>query len=614
MDTTTEVIIVGAGPAGLALAINLSKFKVKSIILEKELEITEDPRGVAITHDAVRICWDLGLSGDMDKIGHELPHFNFHKASFANAPFLSFDASSDSFAQTVPGAIFQIQPMLESAMREKLVNSQYCELRSGCTVTGRKQDGINITAEYTDAKGQLRTVRGSWLIGADGKRGIVRKHFLEPTAGIRQVDSSYKYDGTWIAANLELSLPTPKTHPDFPLWKLGYTPNDVYDLFWPVGWHFGSPPGKPLAAGRFGPYEARLWRHEFAQNDWNDAMDAEELLWENLTPMITRKYETGAGIVSSGEVMYPRDCIKIRRCRPFHFTHKVVNKWFNDRTILIGDAAHVFPPFGGQGIASGLRDAQQLAWRLMLLQRLPNINRSICDKMLQAWAEERTHSVKQAASLTSLNGQLCNYGDSWKLWLLRNIDWAMRQVPFFRGLPEPLAQGEAHGFMDVDEGFFSSHHKGGGRLPQVYLSTRMTGPVLSDSVLRPLNTAMTLLVIAGDDPSQDMAEARRALDDVQIDRAILSPDAIKIICSKPYIDAVVNLEVYYPTTMEQLSEASDVSIRALYAPSNLFSRFNPLTKFIILRSDFFTFGLAENYAELVECIIHLKHRIGYDVS
>ncbi|KAI0861357.1 hypothetical protein F4860DRAFT_168726 [Xylaria cubensis] len=612
MDTT-EVIIVGAGPAGLALAIGLSKLKVKSVILEKNIEIAEDPRGVAVTLDAVRICWDLGLGEDMDKIGHASPHFNFHKTSWLNAPFFCTDAAPDSFGQTLPNAIFQVQPMLESAMRDKLRDSQYCELRCGCTVTGRKQSGNDMIVEYTDTQGERNTIRGSWLIGADGKRGVVRKHFLEPTAGIRQVDSAYKYDGTWVAANLELLLPTPESHPDFPLWKLGYTPTAVYDLFWPIGWHFGSPPGKPLAAGRFGPHESRLWRHEFAQNDWKDTMDAEELLWENLTPMVTRTSDQEGKVFPSGEVMYPLDCIKIKRCRPFRFTHKVVNKWFDDRTILIGDAAHVFPPFGGQGIASGLRDAHQLAWRLMLLQRLPNASRPLCDKILEAWAQERTYSVKLAASLTEFNGQLCNIGDSWGFWLLRNIDWVMRQIPFLPKLPDPFAKDEARGFTPVDGGFFSSEHAGGGRLPQVYLSSQQTGPTLSDSILKPEHTAMTLMVIAGDDPAKDMAQARRALDEAEVNKAVLSYDSIKVIRSEPYTGATDNLEVFYLTPIEQLYKTG-VHIRPLYAPSNLFSRFSPSTKFVILRADFFTFGLAKDNSELARCIADLKHCLHYEAS
>ncbi|KAK5629406.1 hypothetical protein RRF57_005121 [Xylaria bambusicola] len=609
----TEVIIVGAGPAGLALAISLSKLKVKSIILEKELEIVDDPRGITITNDAVRICWDLGLGGDMEKISQELPHFNFHQSSFVNPPFFQSEAFPDTFSQALPKAMFHIQPKLEFSMRNELAGSQYCELRCGCTVTGRKQDGAEIIVDYTDTKGQPRNIRGSWLIGADGKRGIIRKHFLEPSAGIQQVEGIYKYDGTWVAANLKITPPTPKTHPRFPLWKLGYTPEQVYDLFWPIGFHFGSPPGKPFAAGRFGPNEARLWRHELAQNDWNDNMDSEELLWEHLMPMLTRKYDENGRPFSSGETTFPRDCIEVRRCRPFHFTHKVVNKWFDDRTILIGDAAHVFPPFGGQGIASGFRDAQQLAWRLMLLQQLPNVTRSVRDKVLQAWAHERAYSVEVAANFTKFNGQLCNYGDTWAFWLMRNIEWAIRLIPFFSNMPDPLSRTEARGFTTVNGGFFSSRYSGGGRLPQVYLSSQGSEPELSDLILQPRDTAMTLLAIAADDPATAEIEAIKALDEAQIGQAVISRDSIRVVTQKPYTSGPDGLDVYYPTPVEQLSNAG-VFIRPRYKSSNLFSRFSPYTRFVILRADFFIFGLATNYQELVGCITDLKQRLHDEIS
>jgi 2-polyprenyl-6-methoxyphenol hydroxylase-like FAD-dependent oxidoreductase len=211
------------------------------------------------------------------------------------------------------------------------------------------QDGDGVVLEYRRFDGSINTLRSSWLIGSDGKRGFVRKQFLEKVADIRQVNSSYCYEGTWVASNLRISLPTPETHPDFPAWKAGLTPLEVYDLFWPKGWHFCSPPGKPTATGRFGPFEKGFWRHEFRQDDWDSTtMNAEELLWEHLTPMITRT-ECGRGNAFKCPAVYPRDCIEVLRCREFTFTQKVVNRWYAGKTVLIGDAAHTFSPFAGQG-------------------------------------------------------------------------------------------------------------------------------------------------------------------------------------------------------------------------------------------------------------------------
>jgi hypothetical protein len=49
---------------------------------------------------------------------------------------------------------------------------------------------------------------------------------------------SFKYEATWVAANLKITPPTPETHPQFPLWELGYTPEEVYEVFWPSGFQY----------------------------------------------------------------------------------------------------------------------------------------------------------------------------------------------------------------------------------------------------------------------------------------------------------------------------------------------------------------------------------------
>lgn len=228
-------------------------------------------------------------------------------------------------------------------MVDLINSSEFCTLRRGCTVESHEMHPSHMTIEYQDQHGKHHFIDCSWLIGADGKRGIVRKYFLEPDAGIKQVDGRYTYEGTWVAANLKITAPTPGSHPELPFWKMGMNPNDVYDLYWPDGWHFCNPPGKPTAGGRIGPQKNRFWRWEFAELKWDDSMDAEALLWEHLTPMLTRNKAENGTRFPNGAVTFPRDCIEIWRCRPFTFCQKAVNKWSDRRRILIGDAAHVFP-------------------------------------------------------------------------------------------------------------------------------------------------------------------------------------------------------------------------------------------------------------------------------
>lgn len=78
------------------------------------------------------------------------------------------------------------------------------------------------------------------------------------------------YDETWVALNWNIVLPTPTTHPDFPLWDLGFTPQQVYDLFFPSNFRFICNPNRPAVYGRFGLPEDRLCRFEFVVQNGED--------------------------------------------------------------------------------------------------------------------------------------------------------------------------------------------------------------------------------------------------------------------------------------------------------------------------------------------------------
>ena len=93
----------------------------------------------------------------------------------------------------------------------------------------------------------------------------------------------------WVAVNWKISLPTPQTHPSFPLWALGYTPLQVFDLFFPTDFRFLCNPDRPAVCGRFGLPEDRTWRFEFVVKRSEDGieMSTPEKLREVIYPYLT---------------------------------------------------------------------------------------------------------------------------------------------------------------------------------------------------------------------------------------------------------------------------------------------------------------------------------------
>lgn len=97
------------------------------------------------------------------------------------------------------------------------------------------------------------------------------------------------YEETWVALNWQMTLPTPETHPDFPLWKLGYNSNQVYDLFFPEEFRFLCNPERPAVCGRFGLPDDRLWRFEFVVRAGEDGheMAKRDMIRRLVFPYIT---------------------------------------------------------------------------------------------------------------------------------------------------------------------------------------------------------------------------------------------------------------------------------------------------------------------------------------
>jgi len=600
----TDVIIVGAGPSGLALALALSHRQINSIVLEKNLEICQDPRAIAIAGDTCRIVQLLGIRGrKLQEIGRPVESINIHREVFTVKPYVTLDHESDLLEQALEMGTCILQPGLEREMRNLVESSKYADLRTECTVSLCREVKDSMEIVYQSRDGTTHQLKGRFLVGADGKRGVVRKDFLEPR-GIKQETGIHNYSATWIAANLRITPPTPESHPDFPLWKLGFEPEDAWDLFWPRGFHFCNHPTKPVAAGRFGPKTEKFWRFEYELPAGYEAEDWEKDLETQLAPHLTLNSRQIRGKKLSGPVKFPWECVEVLRCQPALFTHKVVNRWFENRTILIGDAAHVFPPFGAQGIANGLRDAFTLSWRLdLILGSKPGGEVSPTSKhLLDVWSQERRKGVDDSSKLTMQNGHLMANKSSLLAVGLGVLNNFLEYVPPVRFALHRMLVSDAEGYAGVEGGFFLASDYGGRKVAQIWVRAPNGSRVLSDQLFWKSDSVLTLLLLAPHD-QQEATELAKTLESARLPPKILSHDTVAIqylesSSSSGSLTSPWKISEYSVCTPDELGRTEDINLLPGYNPTGFRNRFQAATRYVLMRSDFIIFSQASTLTQL----------------
>ncbi|KAG0645327.1 3-(3-hydroxy-phenyl)propionate 3-hydroxycinnamic acid hydroxylase [Hyphodiscus hymeniophilus] len=486
----TDVIICGCGPTGAMLSAYLGRRGVKNIVLERELDITQDPRGIALDEDGIRLLQGLGIYDDIfSKIGQKMGYFNFISGpnDLHRRPFLRFNYNTIEGGTGHPGFICHKQPLLEKSIRDVIEKELCSEIRSGSTVTDISEDDDCTFVTYTGIDGQPRSIRAKFFVGADGKTGFTRKRYLEPKGITMEKDDKFKYEEAWVALNWKLTPPTRETHPFLPLWDLGFTPEGVYNTFFPPDFRFICNPDRPSVCGRFGLHADRLWRFEYVVKPSEDGYEMAK--YENVKKVVFPYLTLPKGRYGlEADVTFPEDCIEVIRSRPFTFSARSCNKWSLGRVILCGDAAHVFPPFGGQGIASGFRDAASLAWRLELACR-PSHHKPNHNVLFEGWYKERKQQLEESLAATIVNGNFCNERSKVKTLLRNWYFWVLQLVPRWKHWLElGQRQGELTHYTHAPGLPFLPNMGGGRTFPQVFCApysslTCNMRPLFTDDVI-----------------------------------------------------------------------------------------------------------------------------------
>ncbi|OBT98290.1 hypothetical protein VE01_03179 [Pseudogymnoascus verrucosus] len=597
------ILIIGAGPSGLALGTLLARMNLKVVILEKDIEICEDPRGIVINGDAVRISYQIGIGeGLTTRIGKDIGVLHFHSGNFRQRTFMNYDLTIDWAEQGVSNNIAQFQPNFEREIRSVIKDLPCCDLRPGCEVISRDEGKDTTVVEYITQDGSKKSIKTSWLVGADGKRGVVRKKFLEPE-GIKQIDRLWTYVGTWVAANLKITTPTPKTHPDFPLWQLGYTPEQVHDIFWPSGFHFCNNPKRPAVSGRFGPAGAQFWRHEFSIEPNDNLDNIEDNFWKQFGTWMIVPGSKFSQKLGDTTIEFPRDCIDLIRCRPFQFASKVVNRWYCRKTMLIGDAAHVFPPFGGQGIATGIRDAQALSWRLAIMSNL-QVSRETRERILTGWSQERLHAWDAATLSTKLNGSIVNQRSLIKGLFYRFFMRILWSVPGFAHFRTKAAFRDKliYNTQSCPGGFFLESAGGGRKVAQIWVRRPGPGhkPTLSDRVFLRNLSHLSILVLVRKPEDIDPAGIEEVLQVSKLSEQVLTmQDITYLYLNSTQQPLYENDEhIYYPCKVDELTVEGITPIRG-YHETALQNRLHKSAKYILLRPDFFIHSVTPDLGGLL---------------
>lgn len=335
-----DVLVAGYGPTGATLAALLGRRGWRVAVLDRAAAIYDKPRAITADHEVLRVLQEIGIADAVHAAS--VPHPGTDYLGLQGQVIKRFyPAPPPEPLGWTPNWMF-VQPELEAQLRGAVDALPTVQVRLAHELLGFTQDAHEVQARVRLADdGSETTLHARWLVGADGASSTVRRQLASPIEDLA-------FDEWWLVVDAWLRGATP-------------LPERCVQFCRP------SRPGTYIV----GPGALRRWEIKMLPHERPEHFESHEAVWRVLGHFV----DTGA----------------LEHCRTavYRFHALVLRRWREGRVFLAGDAAHQMPPFLGQGLCAGVRDAHNLAWKLERVLR-----HGADDALLDSYETERKPHVQ----------------------------------------------------------------------------------------------------------------------------------------------------------------------------------------------------------------------------
>jgi len=370
----TDVLIVGAGPTGLMLANQLARRGVRMRIIDRHAGPARESRALGVQARTLEIYSHLGIADRAVALGKKADGAVLWAEGrrAARVPLGDIGRDVSPYPYLLVLGQDDNERLLGDALRARGLGVEW-----NTELVGLAQDSDHVTATLKNADGTRSEVRVPWLAGCDGARSTVRE-----LNGIAFEGAPYQH--VFFVADVQMTGSMVPELLNVYLWRSGF--HLVFPMRETDHWRIvGILP--PQLRGR------------------------DNLTFEETIP--TLRHEVGSQLSFQACNWFSTYRIHHRRAARFH----------DRRCFLLGDAAHVHSPVGGQGMNTGLQDAYNLAWKLALV-----VSGRAAAALVHSYEDERlpvaNHLLKRTDRFFSIV-----VSDSWLVGLLRT-----RVMPKIMGL------------------------------------------------------------------------------------------------------------------------------------------------------------------------------------